>query len=84
MSKNSEFVYLDWEPRAIACMRGNIRTGISYDAEVKFLDKQYLVRQGIGDRDEAMSAAQVIVDKLTGMIRAAGQEVLGGLKEAKP
>lgn len=83
-TETGEYVYLEWEPRAVACSRGNVRTGMTYDAEVRFLDKQYVISTGHPTREAAMDSANIIVNDMINKIKAVGQEALSKFREAKP
>jgi hypothetical protein len=71
-------------PRAIACQRGSLRTGISYDAELAFDRQHYLVSSGHASSPEAMSAAQVKVEELVSHIRNSAASYVKQFSKAKP
>lgn len=76
---------LDLTPRSVACSRGNWLSGISYDAELAFDGKNYLISTGHPDMAAAKAAAQVEVNKIVNDFRtiALGYLKLHGFKEAK-
>lgn len=75
---------MEWEPRGAACMRGTLRTGVTYDAELRWLDKQYVLSTGHATREEAKGIADAKVAELVKAIKAAVAPLVKDLKHAKP
>lgn len=73
-----------WEPEGVACLRGSLRTGTSYDAELRWLDKHYVISTGHATREIAKAEADAKAKQLRGAIIAAVKPLIAGLKEAKP
>lgn len=73
------------EPRAVACMRGN-KPPNTYDAEIVFWDRHYLVSTGHKGRREAMRVAEDACMSFRLAIKSEGLLYLAnqGWKEAKP
>lgn len=75
--------FFRWEPEAVACARGNIRKGITFDAEVAFGEIHRVVGKNFSSREEAKSAAQAYVNQIKSGIQAVVDKEIGGFPVAQ-
>lgn len=74
----------NFPPSAIACQRGSHMTRtITFDAELSFDGKHYVVGEGFKTREEAINAAQVHVEALVILLRTHAASYLKPFKQAK-
>lgn len=74
--------YIDLTPRNVTCSRGRLGAQ-TYDAEVAFDKKHYVIGTGYKTRAEADAAAKAHVDALFIALRAAAVQYLKPYPEAK-
>lgn len=70
-------------PHAVVCMRGNMRTGITYDAELAFGSTHWVLGTGYSTRELAKEAADKSVENLNVQIKALVSGFVNGLPQAK-
>lgn len=72
-------------PHAVVCSRGNIRTGLSFDAELAFDGKHYVTGTGFSTREDAKADAEQHVQQLLKLLRKEAGEFISlfGWPEAK-
>ena len=73
------------EIKAVACLRGNIIKGLSYDAEIATgIGEHHLIGSNFSTREEALAAAQPIVNKLNTQLQQLISMALKCYPTAKP
>jgi hypothetical protein len=74
-------------PEPVGCMRGNLRTGFTHDAEISFGyggPPHLLVSTGHKTHEEVKEAARQKIAPAIAEMLAVMQKHFAGLKEAKP
>ncbi len=78
MNRLPGYIKLD----AVTCRRGKLGEA-TYDAEIAFHDKHYLVSTGHTDWKEAKAAAQKAIDEMEPSLLECGRTLLSQYSEAK-
>lgn len=78
----SELQQRDLNPRAVVCVRGNIRQGLTFDAEIAFKGGNFFLSRH-KDRESAQNAADTMCAQLIAAMLAAAAPLISPLQPAK-